>query len=150
MWVKIESSLRSSEIHDKGLGIVAQVTATVMAIKAPSTSFFNDHVQQCVCFRSLFFKNCIAYGVFTRRVSLYLDPQIRDWVLFPITLVMVRVVSALSRTQQFLSSIQRQILVGVLRHYVVLLLQSAPKKLSRAAIREQCVPFITDFDLPDR
>ena len=24
------------------------------------------------------------------RVSLYLDPQIRDWVLFPITLVMVR------------------------------------------------------------
>jgi hypothetical protein len=23
------------------------------------------------------------------RVSLYLDPQIRDWVLFPITLVMV-------------------------------------------------------------
>ncbi len=25
-----------------------------------------------------------------RRVSLYLDPQIRDWVLFPITVVMVR------------------------------------------------------------
>lgn len=24
------------------------------------------------------------------RPSLYLDPQIRDWVLFPITLVMVR------------------------------------------------------------
>ncbi|KAJ3973874.1 integral membrane protein DUF106-domain-containing protein [Lentinula raphanica] len=50
-------------------------------------------------------------------VSLYLDPQIRDWVLFPITLVMI--------------------LVGVLRHYVVLLLQSPPKKLPRAAIREQ-------------
>ncbi|KAG7097094.1 hypothetical protein E1B28_004478 [Marasmius oreades] len=49
-------------------------------------------------------------------VSLYLDPQIRDWVLFPITLVMI--------------------LVGILRHYVVLLLQSAPKKLSRVAIRE--------------
>ncbi|KAL5487800.1 hypothetical protein ACEPAI_5908 [Sanghuangporus weigelae] len=50
-------------------------------------------------------------------VSLYLDPQIRDWVLFPITLVMI--------------------LVGILRHNVALLLQSAPKKLSRAATREQ-------------
>ncbi|KAF9534805.1 integral membrane protein DUF106-domain-containing protein [Crepidotus variabilis] len=50
-------------------------------------------------------------------VSLYLDPQIRDWVLFPITLVMI--------------------LVGILRHYVVILLQSQPKKLQRGAIREQ-------------
>ncbi|KAK7470769.1 hypothetical protein VKT23_002187 [Stygiomarasmius scandens] len=50
-------------------------------------------------------------------VSLYLDPQIRDWVLFPITLVMI--------------------LVGVLRHYVVVLLQSPPKKQPRAAVREQ-------------
>ncbi|THH33663.1 hypothetical protein EUX98_g544 [Antrodiella citrinella] len=50
-------------------------------------------------------------------VSLYLDPQIRDWVLFPITLVMI--------------------LVGILRHYVVLLLQAAPKKQPRGAIREQ-------------
>ncbi|EJD01189.1 uncharacterized protein FOMMEDRAFT_110811 [Fomitiporia mediterranea MF3/22] len=50
-------------------------------------------------------------------VSLYLDPQIRDWVLFPITLVMI--------------------LVGILRHNVALLLQSAPKKLSRTATREQ-------------
>ncbi|KAL4241436.1 ER membrane protein complex subunit 3 [Abortiporus biennis] len=50
-------------------------------------------------------------------VSLFLDSQIRDWVLFPITLVMI--------------------LVGVLRHYVVLLLQSAPKKLTKEAIREQ-------------
>lgn len=49
--------------------------------------------------------------------SLYLDPQIRDWVLFPITLVMI--------------------LVGVLRHYVVVLLQPPPKKLSRAGVREQ-------------
>ncbi|KAG6885203.1 hypothetical protein C0993_004885 [Termitomyces sp. T159_Od127] len=49
--------------------------------------------------------------------SLYLDPQIRDWVLFPITLVMI--------------------LVGVLRHYVVILLQSPPKKQSLEAIREQ-------------
>jgi hypothetical protein len=32
-----------------------------------------------------------------------------------------------------------QILVGVLRHYVVVLLQSPPTKLPRAAIREQCV-----------
>ncbi|KAF8138599.1 transmembrane protein [Boletus edulis] len=51
------------------------------------------------------------------RASLYLDPQIRDWVLFPITVVMI--------------------LVGVLRHYVMVLLQSTPKKLSRAALREQ-------------
>ncbi|KAJ6629102.1 integral membrane protein DUF106-domain-containing protein [Mycena sp. CBHHK59/15] len=50
-------------------------------------------------------------------VSLYLDPQIRDWVLFPITLVMI--------------------LVGILRHYVVLLLQSPPIKLPREAVREQ-------------
>ncbi|KAH6915016.1 integral membrane protein DUF106-domain-containing protein [Coprinopsis sp. MPI-PUGE-AT-0042] len=50
-------------------------------------------------------------------VSLYLDPQIRDWVLFPITLVMI--------------------LVGILRHYVVLLLQSPPVKLSKNALREQ-------------
>ncbi|KIK99270.1 hypothetical protein PAXRUDRAFT_822966 [Paxillus rubicundulus Ve08.2h10] len=50
-------------------------------------------------------------------MSLYLDPQIRDWVLFPITLVMI--------------------LVGVFRHYVVILLQSTAKKLSRAGIREQ-------------
>lgn len=50
-------------------------------------------------------------------VSLYLDPQIRDWVLFPITIVMI--------------------LVGVLRHYVVLLLQSPPKKQPKEAIREQ-------------
>jgi len=50
-------------------------------------------------------------------VSLYLDPQIRDWVLFPITLVMI--------------------LVGILRHYVVILLQSPPKKQPREVIREQ-------------
>jgi len=50
-------------------------------------------------------------------VPLYLDPQIRDWVLFPITLVMI--------------------LVGILRHYVTLLLNSPPKKQILAAIREQ-------------
>ncbi|KAI0033766.1 transmembrane protein [Vararia minispora EC-137] len=49
--------------------------------------------------------------------SLYLDPQIRDWVLFPITIVMI--------------------LVGILRHYVVQLLQSPPKTLPRPALREQ-------------
>ena len=32
-----------------------------------------------------------------------------------------------------------QILVGILRHYVVVLLQSPPKQLPRAAMREQCV-----------
>ncbi|KAH9973100.1 integral membrane protein DUF106-domain-containing protein [Lactifluus volemus] len=45
--------------------------------------------------------------------SLYLDPQIRNWVLFPITLVM-----------------------------------SAPKKLPRAAIREQCHPARDIHKLP--
>ncbi|EPT02758.1 hypothetical protein FOMPIDRAFT_1047492 [Fomitopsis schrenkii] len=55
--------------------------------------------------------------MFSNAASLYLDPQIRDWVLFPITVVMI--------------------LVGILRHYIVLLLQSPPKKLPRAAIREQ-------------
>jgi len=52
-----------------------------------------------------------------QKLSLFLDPQIRDWVLFPITIVMI--------------------LVGVLRHYIVVLLQSAPKTQTRAAIREQ-------------
>jgi hypothetical protein len=36
-----------------------------------------------------------------------------------------------------------KILVGVLRYYVVVLLQSSPKKLPRAAIREQCVFALT-------
>jgi len=49
--------------------------------------------------------------------DLYLDPQIRNWVLFPITLVMI--------------------LVGLLRHYVTILLSSSPKAQSAAAIREQ-------------
>ncbi|WVQ75515.1 hypothetical protein IAR50_005140 [Cryptococcus sp. DSM 104548] len=49
--------------------------------------------------------------------DLYLDPSIRDWVLIPITLIMV--------------------LVGVLRHYVTQLLNSAPKKQTAAAVREQ-------------
>ncbi|WWC91254.1 uncharacterized protein L201_006197 [Kwoniella dendrophila CBS 6074] len=49
--------------------------------------------------------------------DLYLDPSIRDWVLIPITLIMV--------------------LVGVLRHYVTLLLNSPPKKQPAAAVREQ-------------
>ncbi|WRT69019.1 uncharacterized protein IL334_006001 [Kwoniella shivajii] len=49
--------------------------------------------------------------------DLYLDPSIRDWVLIPITLIMV--------------------LVGVLRHYVTLLLNSPPKKQLAAAVREQ-------------
>jgi hypothetical protein len=73
-------------------------------------------------------------------MSLYLDPQIRDWVLFPITLVMVspsphiHFILALTTLVVIL-----KILVGVFRHYVVVLLQSTPKKLSRAGIREQCV-----------
>ncbi|KAH8830769.1 transmembrane protein [Flagelloscypha sp. PMI_526] len=46
-----------------------------------------------------------------------LDPQIRNWVLFPITLVML--------------------LVGILRHYVVMLLKDPPKQLTKAATREQ-------------
>ncbi|KIR26668.1 hypothetical protein I307_02016 [Cryptococcus deuterogattii 99/473] len=49
--------------------------------------------------------------------DLYLDPSIRDWVLVPITLIML--------------------LVGVLRHYVTQFLNSAPKKQTAAAVREQ-------------
>ena len=72
--------------------------------------------------------------------SLYLDPQIRDWVLFPITLVMVRCFHHHRfPTLALISHSLFQILVGVLRHYVVVLLQSSPTKLPRAAIREQCV-----------
>lgn len=53
----------------------------------------------------------------TYRQALYLDPSIRDWVLIPITLIMV--------------------LVGLLRHYVTMLLNSPPKKQPVAAVREQ-------------
>jgi hypothetical protein len=42
-------------------------------------------------------------------------------------------------TYYILNIIHDQILVGILRHYVVLLLQSPPKKLPLAAIREQYV-----------
>ncbi|EOR00822.1 UPF0347 membrane protein C.03 [Wallemia ichthyophaga EXF-994] len=49
--------------------------------------------------------------------SLYIDDQIRDWVLFPITLVMI--------------------LVGLLRHYVVQLLGGKGKKQEVKGIREQ-------------
>lgn len=80
------------------------------------------------------------------RVSLYLDPQIRDWVLLPITLVMVCVPHPwMSFTDRIFSD--SKILVGVLRHYVVVLLQSTPKKLSRAALREQCVPLPSFIDV---
>lgn len=47
--------------------------------------------------------------------SIYLDPAIRDWVLFPIMLVMV--------------------LVGILRHHATQLLNSVPKQKLRA-VRE--------------
>ena len=71
------------------------------------------------------------------KLSLYLDPQIRDWVLFPITLVMVRLDLLVALAQEVFICICAQILVGILRHYVVVLLQSPPKQLSRAATREQ-------------
>jgi len=48
---------------------------------------------------------------------LFIETSIRDWVLFPITLVMI--------------------LVGILRHYVLQLITSSPKKQTRSAIREQ-------------
>ncbi|WVO15384.1 hypothetical protein L204_103041 [Cryptococcus depauperatus] len=49
--------------------------------------------------------------------DLYLDPSIRDWVLVPITLIML--------------------LAGLLRHYVTQMLNSPPKKQTAAAVREQ-------------
>lgn len=49
--------------------------------------------------------------------SLFLDSAIRDWVLIPILVVMI--------------------LVGVLRHNVISLLNSAPKSLAAPALREQ-------------
>ena len=45
-----------------------------------------------------------------------------------------------------LNTFSSKILVGILRHYIVLLLQSPPKKLPRAAIREQYVSLI--FNTP--
>ncbi|PWZ03864.1 transmembrane protein [Testicularia cyperi] len=51
--------------------------------------------------------------------SLFLDSAIRDWVLIPILIVMV--------------------LVGVLRHNVISLLNSAPKPIPAPALREQRV-----------
>ncbi|KAK9383989.1 integral membrane protein DUF106-domain-containing protein [Kockiozyma suomiensis] len=49
--------------------------------------------------------------------DLVLDSSLRDWVLFPILLVMI--------------------LVGILRHYVTQLLQTTPKQLDLLTIREQ-------------
>ncbi|KAE8214341.1 hypothetical protein CF327_g2247 [Tilletia walkeri] len=51
--------------------------------------------------------------------TLVLDSAIRDWVLLPITLVMI--------------------LVGILRHNVTMLIDSPPKKISKQALREQRV-----------
>ena len=51
---------------------------------------------------------------------MHLDPAIRDWVLFPIMVVMI--------------------LVGVLRHLASVLMQSRPKTLVKG-IRETCVHF---------
>ena len=52
--------------------------------------------------------------------SLFLDPALRDWVLLPIFVVMI--------------------MVGILRHYATLLLQSPPKPEALKAIREQYSP----------
>ncbi|EPQ27461.1 uncharacterized protein PFL1_04999 [Pseudozyma flocculosa PF-1] len=49
--------------------------------------------------------------------SLFLDSAMRDWVLIPITIVMI--------------------LVGVLRHNIMSLLNSTPTKISAPALREQ-------------
>lgn len=66
----------------------------------------------------LFIVSCsIAMRYSLDTPALYIDDQIRDWVLFPITLVMI--------------------LVGLLRHYVVQLLGGAPKKQDIKSIREQ-------------
>jgi hypothetical protein len=64
--------------------------------------------------------------------------KMQDWVLFPITLVMVSRHSELPvRTPVSNHSIPLQILVGLLRHYVTLLLNSAPKKQPEVVVREQ-------------
>ncbi|BEI84875.1 hypothetical protein CcaverHIS002_0502760 [Cutaneotrichosporon cavernicola] len=52
-----------------------------------------------------------------REQNLYLDPSIRDWVLVPITAIMV--------------------LVGILRHYVTVLMTGSPQKQPKDAVREQ-------------
>lgn len=61
----------------------------------------------------------ISAHVGVREQDLFLDSSIRDWVLIPITIVMV--------------------LVGVLRSNVLQLLQSTPKRGQLAKIREQRV-----------
>ena len=52
--------------------------------------------------------------------SLFLDPALRDWVLIPIFIVMI--------------------MVGILRHYATILLQSTPKSESLKFVREQYLP----------
>lgn len=59
-------------------------------------------------------------------------------MLFPITLVMVsQVLIYISICRALTRSKFVQILVGLLRHYVTMLLNSAPKKLPAAEVREQ-------------
>ena len=63
------------------------VTATMMATNALIEAPFLQRPCPAMCmFCFSVFKASVTYEP---RVSLYLDPQIRDWVLFPITLVMV-------------------------------------------------------------
>ena len=59
-------------------------------LSPPTTTCHDHHAELCV--RPIVFVGlyCLALKLDYDRVSLYLDPQIRDWVLFPITLVMVR------------------------------------------------------------
>lgn len=52
---------------------------------------------------------------------------------------------ALLKGQLWCTGLSSQILVGILRHYVVVLLQSPPKKMPRAAIREQYAVIYSDF-----
>lgn len=52
-----------------------------------------------------------------KRQPLLLDSSIRDWVLFPILLVMI--------------------LVGLVRHYITLLINSSPKPQQPEVVRQQ-------------
>ena len=65
------------------------------------------------------------------RQDLYLDPSIRDWVLVPITLIMVSYATLLCHLTD------SQVLVGLLRHYVTQLINSSPKRQPADAVREQ-------------
>ncbi|KNG44582.1 transmembrane protein [Stemphylium lycopersici] len=67
--------------------------------------------------------------------TIHRDPALFWWILLPITVVMVQIAHSHLTVPPANNSIQ--VLTGILRHYAMTLLQSAPKKHDLPKIRQQ-------------